>query len=210
MQIKSSISQKPTVAIGSLFRLCLLATLGSFASSCITTLDEQVEIHAESLEDSEYATTYMAVTNQYEVIENFETKYVISASYLTHEFRNAIATRHQKIFSDPAPILSEASSKTGFFITLYVANDEAADLRDQNLWSLTLKQGSQKIPPVLVKKLSRKERWRTFFPSINLWTQEYLVLFDSPATGSGEQKLLEESQQTLMISNADAQVKMTW
>ncbi|WP_132318426.1 hypothetical protein [Pseudobacteriovorax antillogorgiicola] len=191
-------------------RLSFAILLGLSLSSCLTSLDEEVEINPSIAEDIRYDDVYHEATNQYEVIENFETKYVIHATHLSADFRQAIADRHKTLFEDPTPILSEASAKTGFFISLYVANDEREDLRDQNLWNIILKEGDQSYSPVLVKKLSRKERWKAYFPAVNLWTQEYLVIFDSPAGGSSTQQLVNQSAKVLLITNPDAKVRMSW
>ena len=210
MQIKNSINLNPTAEIGLLFKIISLTSFLLLGTSCVTSLDDAVDINPSIQGDSEYVTVYKKFTNQYEVIENFETKYVINATHLTSDFRQAIASRHKKLFEDPNPILAEASSKTGFFITLYVANEDGEDLRDQDLWNIALKEGDQTLVPNLIKKLSRKERWKAYFPSVNLWTQEYLVIFDSPSAGSSSQQLLNQSPKTLIISNADAKVKMKW
>lgn len=210
MQIRNYINQRPMAVIKLLFKTALFTGLLASNSSCLSTLDDAVELNPSIQNDSSYVTTYRKYTNQYEVIENFETKFVINATHLTSDFRQAIASRHKKVFNDPAPVLAEASNKTGFFVSLYVSNDEREDLRDESLWNITLKEGGVSKGPILVKKLSKKERWKNYFPAVNLWTQEYLVLFDSPSTGSADNKLVDQEEKILHISNRDAKVKMNW
>ena len=210
MQIRNFTSRRLMAVTKLPFRAFIALAVAMSATACMTSMDEDISLNPSVENDSIYADSYLKHTNQYEVIENFETKYVISATHLTSDFRQAVATRHKKVFEDPAPILSEASSKTGFFVSLYVANDEQEDLRNQNLWNISLKEGQSSKGPILVKKLSKKERWKNYFPAINLWTQEYLILFDSPSTGSANQQLLDQEKKILLISNADAKVKMSW
>ena len=210
MLIRNSIILKVTGGIRLPFKVCVLLSQILLLTSCITSLDDGIQINTKALEDTPYQLAYEKATNQYEVIHNFESKFVIHATQLTAEFRKAIAARHKRVFIDPSPVLSDSSAKLGFFISVYAASEDKEDLRDTNLWSVILKDTSGSKNPVLIKKLSDKERWKTYFPAVNLWTNEYLVIFDSPGSTSSPQQFVEPTKTTLVISNPDAKVHMIW
>ena len=118
MPIRSFTNLNLTDVTKSLYRSILAAGLLAGLSSCVSSQEHEIELATTAYKDLNYYDSYTKYTNNYEVIKNFETRYRIHATLLSGEFRQAIAARHQKIFSESQAILSEASDKTGFFVTL--------------------------------------------------------------------------------------------
>ncbi len=210
MLTKSYINLKRMAEIRLRSKVLYLGLLGGLLTSCVSSQEHEVELALHAYDDLKYYDAYTKNTSNYEVIKNFETKFRIHATLLSGEFRQAIASRYQKIYAETQPILGEATDKTGFFVSLYVADDEQDDLRDHRLWNIFLETESGKFSPILIKKLGKKARWKTFFPAVDLWTHEYLVLFDLPNRQSNKQQLVKETSTKLVVANGAGKVLMEW
>lgn len=192
----------------SLFKLVTGVLVLVTVAACQTTNDEGVETATAIEADTDYYSSYTKATRSKTVHDEFKTRFSITSTFLTTDFRNAMAKRHLELFQESQPVLGEASDKAGFFISAHVSNEDLADLRDERLWNIFVDSPSGPIQPVLIKKLREKEQWKAFFPEVNLWTEEYLVLFDS-SFGDSE-KLVQKDAVRLMISNRHAKVSFNW
>lgn len=187
----------------------IIATAG-FLCGCLHSVEPGVSLNLDPEEDVEYRTVYEKSSDRVELIRNFETRYIIHATNLTGEFLKSFAIRYQNIYNEPQPILEEAASKSAFFVTLYAAERDFRDLADEQIWNVQLKRGDKLLKPVTVKHLPQKERWRPFFKSVNLWTREYLIVFDSPQHESQAKELVKTADVSLIFANADAKVTINW
>lgn len=178
--------------------------------ACVTSVEKDVTVHESVPEDSAYSQALDGVTAQFEVIKNFETRYEVQASALTQEFRTALGSRYEKLFNERHPLLSDASDKLAFFVSLYTMNKDVNDLTDEQLWNVQLQNGGALAKPRRIERLSKKERWQPFFPYITPWSKEYLVIFDKPDGGEPSQEFLKKSQIQLILTNADGKVSMNW
>jgi hypothetical protein len=185
----------------------LIAGLVLVLTSCVSSPDPEVGIPLDASEDTPYYTVYQKVSADYEVIDNFSTKHQVHITHLTSEFRSALAQRYESVFNEPQPLLGEASQQTGFFVSLFAANNNLIDLSDTQVWNVQLETGGQSLKPSAIKHLKPKERWMPFFPSINVWSREYLVLFDltpDQNPGSSKQGL------RLVLSSPEGSVRSEW
>lgn len=179
-------------------------------SQCVTSGEEGVTINPTVYEDDAYEDVYKKNTAQYKVITNFENRYEVYTTYLSQEFRNALGARYQRLFDERQPILEETGNKLGFFVSLYTMNKDVNDLTDQDLWNVILEENGQAKKPVVIKKLSKKERWAPFFPYITPWSKEYLILFEIPASGVPSEDFVKQSKIRLIFTNADGKVAIRW
>ena len=157
-----------------------LITLGFLSlQACLSTIDStHLQTPTPVPEDTAYFKIYTESSQQFDFIDKFETKFKIHITQLTPAFRRALAKRHEQIFLEPQPLLTEASQKLAFFVTIYSKDHNLTDISDERLWTLQLRTGSSILKPSLIKPLAPKERWVSFFPDINVWSTEYLILFD--------------------------------
>ena len=188
-----------------MFCVVLFGALG-----CVHSMEKEIEVHPRPEDDKDYFNVYNAATAHHEVISNFETKFIVQSTLLSSAFRQAFAKRYQVLYSEKEPVLTEASTRTGFFVSLYTADRELGDMRDVNLWSIQLRKGEDSLKPIKVEKLREKERWRPFFKGISPWSHEFLVIFDSPASASGNQDLVQSKETKLVLSSQDGRVTMTF
>lgn len=161
-----------------------------------------------SLEDS-YKTNYDAYTRKAEIVRNFETKMIAQMTLLGTDLRQKIASRYESVFNEAEPILAESSKQTGFFVSLFVPH-QFVDLSDSNIWKIHLTKENQTFLPVVIKKLTPKEKWRIFFPEINSWSRDFLVLFDETTPRGSEKKLLSQDPIELRISSVYGTVTARW
>jgi hypothetical protein len=177
--------------------------------SCVNTMSDSVDLNERPEDDRSYLKAYDHATRDEKVVVNFETRFTVSATYLSPEFRAAFARRFEKLFNAPQPFLEEASNKAGFFVSIFSPERDGYDLTNDQLWSIQLRTEDRAHKPILVKRLDNKSRWRPFFLDVNNWSDEYLILFDSPSV-SMDEKLVNKAQIKLLLANADARVTLAW
>ena len=171
----------------------------------------KISFPTEADRDPKYSEIYEQNTRRESGIKNFETRFKVAATQLGSQFRSALAERYQYVYNEPQPLLSEASNQAGYFVTIYVADENSGDLGNPQIWNIQLKQPSGVLKPSLVKKLRPKEMWRAFFPDISAWSQEYLILFDSPAASQpSDHKLVNQPDNTLILSGPEGQIQFHW
>lgn len=180
--------------------------------ACIHSTEAEIQLAKSPEEDGDYDKALSQATQKRIVNENFETRYDVTATYLSPQFRVAFAKRLEKVFKKGDIQLDEATQKAGFIVSLHTLIDDRSDLTNPHHWTVLLhaKNGESPIRPLVIKPLSDKERWRAFFPAIDFWSADFLVIFDSPSTDAKAANLVEKSPVKLSFSNADATVEMTW
>ena len=186
-----------------------------FIASCSHTpssgkSDVEVKLHPTPGEDSSYYELLKQDTRSTEVYDDFETKFHIHATYLSPQFRRAFDKRLTEIMKEAPFSLGEASSNTGFFVSIFAPEEKKVDLNNQNLWSISMTSKSKKYFPTVVRSLKDKERWKAFFSHVNKWSREFIIMFDVPSFTPQSPDLVAKDQLKLLFSNADASVTMTW
>ncbi len=178
--------------------------------SCIKSSEKEITLPLPVDKDAAYTQSYNKATASYEIINNFETRFTVKTTLLSSQFRQAFAGRYQSLYNESAPVLTEASQKTGFFVSVYAANEQLNDISDVNLWTIQLIKGNETLRPSKVQRLRDKDRWRPFFTDITPWSHEFLVIFDTPAPITGDQDLVYTKESRLVLSNQDGRVTITW
>lgn len=187
------------------FIVLLLNSL--FLLSCTTS--STVYINPDLREDDAYYKALDESTRTSTVYDDFENKFSIEATYLSPEFRQAFSNRLKSLYLQESPSLGEANNKAGFFVTIHSPDDEDMNISDTQLWTILLKSSSEPMSPVLVKRLSKKKRWTPFF-NVNKWTNEYLVLFDTPSISISGAEMVKERQLNLTFAHSAAKVEFVW
>ncbi len=178
--------------------------------SCVTSIEEAVEINPTAESDGAYYKVYSKYTREANVFDNFENKYNLTATVLSPEMRSSMASRYERLYKVQQGILEEASSKTGFFVSIFSPERGGLDLDDEVLWTIMVKIGETPRRPALVRRLGEKERWRPFFPEVNQWSKEFLIVFDEPLPDLATDDLVRKNSISLKIANADASVSLAW
>ena len=177
--------------------------------ACLSTIDShKLQSTIPVPRDETYNKVYQESSQQFDFVQNFETKYKVTVSHLTPNLRQAIAARYERIFQEPQPLLTEASQKTAFFVTLYAKNRELTDLTDERLWSLQLRTGTTVLKPSIIKPVKPKDRWQIFFPDINIWSNEYLVIFDQQPSSAQPDSVSAESE--FILASPEGSITTRW
>lgn len=186
------------------------ATLMTALPGCITSVENDVDVMSSPKEDHPYAEALDKATQEATVFKDFESRYRVTATYLSPEFRGAFAARMEKVYRKGEVHFEEAAQKAGFFVSIHAPDEDRIDLANSLHWTVLLASKDGPLKPVLVKRLNDKERWRAFFPSVTEWTTEYLVVFDAPSINANSPDLVEKTNVGLTFANADAQVNLVW
>jgi len=198
------------VQLTTVLLFCSSLVISSLLAGCVGGSDVEIKSAPTVTEDRDYLTVYERFTKHAKVIIDLEKRYEVTATLLSPEMRGALATRYERIFKVPQPVLDDASNKTGFFVSLFSPDSRTFDLEDEALWTVLLEAEGGKRKPTLVRRLDEKERWQTFFPSILKWTKEYLVIFDQAVPEVADPSLVKQEQVKLVFANADATVSLGW
>lgn len=189
--------------------LCYLL-LALSSTACVFSKESDVKITEPPLEDRAFDQALEKASKTRSVFSNFETRYILTAVYISPEFRTAFANRLTKVYKKADVELGEIGSKAGFLVSLQVFDDTRSDLTNPQHWTVVLNGADGPIRPLLIKPLMDKERWRAFFPFIDLWSREFLVVFDVPGIDANTPKLVEKSGVSITFANADAHVDLKW
>lgn len=191
-------------------RLLILLILSFLGSACIQSTEDHIDLHPAISDDSRYLEAYDQATVEVEVIQDFETRFIVHATILSKEFRKALGERYQELFNEVQPVLSESTENTGVFVSVFHRNEENSDLRDPNLWTIQFEKGGELLRPLKVERLREKERFQPFFRGINVWSKEYLLLFKTPPPSVVDKKLQTIETAKLILSSQDARVYFRW
>ncbi len=170
----------------------------------------KVEMLPTVEQDDSYERALRKASRSTTVTRDFETKYTIEATYLSPDFRTAFARRAERFTKNKMTILEEASNRSAFFVTIFSPDNRVDDLADQDHWTIQLVSGEKTLRPALVRRLADKDRWKNFFPGVNRWSAEYMVMFDTPSRTTDSPEMAAPSQMQVQFTNPDADVTMTW
>lgn len=198
----------------------VLSVLGPFIFSllvfaCTETLTQrqpllEVRVHDTPREDRVYRTACEGASRSAEVYRDFETKFVLHATYFSPSFRSAFDTRLNRLMGISPFSPGEESSSLAFFISVYAPESQKVDLTNPNLWSVVMQSQGQEFRPSVVRYLPEKIRWLPYFSYINKWSKEYLIIFSASSFPSPSEQLLAASSLQLRLANAEAAVMMSW
>ena len=181
-------------------------------AGCLSSIEPDVDLTPSLTEDTTYYEVLTKSTIKRTVFKNFETRAIVSATYLSPEFRAAFSERLERVFKRGDLHFDEAKDKAAFFVSVEVPglDMERADITNPYHWSVMLNGDQGPIKPILIKRIVDKERWRAFFVNVNNWSSEYLVIFDVPAVNANSPKMVVKTPVRLTIANADAQLNLSW
>ncbi|MBC7659090.1 MAG: hypothetical protein H7249_05215 [Chitinophagaceae bacterium] len=178
-------------------------------SGCLSTIDStHLQTPTPVPDDAAYTKIYDESSQKFDFIDKFVTKYKVHITQLNTTFRQALANRYEKVFFEPQPLLAEASQKTAYFVTIYSSDRHLEDMADQRIWSVQLRTGTSVLKPSAITRVQPKERWQVFFPDINIWSSEYLLLFDQAPAANQPDALNAVSE--LILASPTGSITTRW
>lgn len=192
-------------------RVICIVVIGILAvNSCVSSVEDQVRINETIADDDQYGPVYQRYSKEVNIISKFATKYRLTVTYLSDSLIGALGERYTRLYGVSEPVLSEASSKTGFFVSIFSPEDKGYDLTDSDLWKVVLTSNDEKQSPSMIKPLRAKDRWAPFFAGVSEWSREYLVIFDKKMLDPSLDEMVQKNNTKLIFSNADAIVTVQW
>ena len=180
-------------------------------TSCVSSVEPDIDLNTSAVEDQPYYSELTKATRERTIFKDFETRYIMTATYLSPEFRAAFAGRLERVYKRGEAGFQEATTKAGFFVTLNApGGDDRIDLTNVHHWTVLLESKDGPLKPVLIKRIDDKVRWRPFFPGVTHWSSEYLVIFDTPSVDANSAQMVAKTAIHLTLANADAKVSLTW
>jgi hypothetical protein len=180
-----------------------------------------VALYEKVMGSPSYERVTEAATRTREVNDGLDTRFILSATWLSEPWVSAFAEEYSNIYYlDPARrerVVSswraESEKYVRFFVALYVPGEKGNDLESLGtLWSLRLVRADEKdFEPVYIHKSSlRPEEITRFFPYSGTWYRAYEVAFPreagdpviSPRPGSPRLKLV--------LSGVEGRAVLVW
>jgi hypothetical protein len=178
---------------------------------CCVSPGASIALNDGPEDDKDYSTVLKESTRSAQIYDNFATRYHISATHLSPRFKTAFTQRLERLFTESSPSLDETGSRTGFFVSVFAPDSKVGDIDDPQLWKIFLIVDSEnRQAPSLIKRLTPKDRWVPFFPSVTTWSKDFLIVFDTPNITPNATDLVEKKPLQLLFANSDARVHMDW
>lgn len=197
-------------------RLASLLLVGSAGlatlAACTTTKgDVETAIPPEPLADDAYAPVYDKWFRKVSLVDQFQKRIDASAVLFTDDMRKAYAERWVRIRGDrEAEIEALAGGRLAVFVSVFTPEADYLDLDNRQLWSHSLQLGAQGASPVAIKRLFSKSAFSPFFPFVNRWTSDYLVLFDASSSSLQGAGLVNAPSASFHMRSALASLEFTW
>lgn len=152
----------------------------------VSTLYEKV------LGSPTYAETTMAYTRTKEVHDGLDTRFILSATWLSPDWVRSFSEEYSNIYYLDAKRKEkvigewkgESEQHIRFFVALFIPDERGNDLeKPGTLWSLRLVRADEKdFEPVYIRKSDlRPEEISRFFPYSGTWYRAYEVAFAKEA-----------------------------
>lgn len=183
--------------------------LGFTVSGCWSTADFG---HVSTPLAAEADDSYWDVIEQWhrkaEWYGDLEEHSSVRAVFLNEEVRSAYLKRFEEVRGERLEVFSQdESSHMAILVSLYSAQSAFTNLADARQWSLFVSLGGGAVRPFQVREVYEKALLQAFFPFINSWSREFLVVFD-PAGGSASETA-EPLPNTLVLDAKSTQVSFS-
>lgn len=207
----------PEASRNALRRACAIGAAVLLLAGCGARAGTQYEKDAGS---PGYARTTEKHTRTKEVRDGLDTRFIVSATWLSMEWVRAFSGEYADIYyldsarkeKVTAQWKAESESHVRFFVALFTPDDRENDLdKSGTLWSLRLVRGDGKdFEPVYVRKSGlRTEEIARFFPYSGTWYRAYEAAFPKEAAGGNHSQegapLLK-----LVLSGVQGRAVLVW
>jgi hypothetical protein len=167
-----------------------------------------------------YADTTDALTRTKEVHEGLDTRFILSATWLSAAWVRAFSEEYANIYyldqarrdQVTARWKGESDRYARFFVALFVPDEKGNDLeKPDTLWSLHLVRSDEKeFAPVYVRKAGlRPEEISRFFPYSGTWYRAYEVAFPKEG-GEGPPPRAGEPRLKLVLTGVQGRAVLSW
>lgn len=179
-------------------------------------------VYEKAIGSPTYEGTTEALTRKKEVRDGLDTRFIVSAAWLSPEWAQAFSREYAKIYDlDTARKEQVAARWKGesekyerFLVALFTPDDRHNDLeKPGTTWSLRLIGRDEKdYAPVYVRRTDlRPEEVARFFPFVGPWSRAYEVAF--PKEGAEEVAVREKGaapRRRLVLTGVQGRAVLAW
>ena len=168
-----------------------------------------------------YGRVTESATRTREVNDGLETRFILSATWLSGPWVKAFAEEYSNIYYLDAArreqVITrwrgESEKYVRFFVALYVPDEKGNDLeKPETLWSLRVVRADEKdFEPVYIRKSSlRPEEISRFFPYSGTWYRAYEVAFPREAGEPAASPRAGSPRLKLVLSGVEGRAVLAW
>ena len=174
-------------------------------ASCTHLQQSTVDFFESPEGDQSYAKVYKENTRESKVFKDLETELFLHITYISPTFEEALKTRGERILSKAKPLPIKNVNKRVFFVSAFSPNEENIDFKTDNLLDIHLKVAGSKLFPEEIIELEEKKKWKLFFPYINQWTREFIIVFNKE-----QENPLPPGSIHFNLSNGNSLISLKW
>lgn len=208
---------EPSSRRGARGRAAVILAVAFLSAGCGTRVGA---LYEKVLGSPSYSRTTEAHTRTKEVRDGLETRFILSATWLSAEWIRSFEEEYANIYYLDAArkerVLAqwkgESSAHVRFFVALFTPDEAANDLEKAGtLWSLRLVgPGEKDYEPVYLRKSSlRSEEISRFFPYSGTWYRAYEVAFPKAAE-HGTPARAGAPRLKLVLSGVQGRAVLAW
>ena len=180
-----------------------------------------VALYEKVMGSPSYGRVTESATRTREVHDGLETRFILSATWLSKTWVSAFAEEYSNIYYLDAArrerVVShwrgESERYVRLFVALYVPEEKGNDLEAPGtLWSLRLVRADEKdFEPVYIRKSSlRPEEISRFFPYSGTWYRAYEVAFPKEAGEAPAPPTAGQPRFKLVLSGVQGRAVLAW
>ena len=180
-----------------------------------------VSLYEKVMGSPSYERVTQSVTRTREVHDGLDTRFILSATWLSTPWVSSFAEEYSNIYYLDAARREQMISRwrgesekyVRFFVALYVPEENGNDLeKPGTLWSLRLVRADEKdFEPVYIRKSSlRPEEIIRFFPYSGTWCRAYEVAFPKEAGEPVGSPRAGTPRLKLVLSGVEGRAVLAW
>jgi hypothetical protein len=180
-----------------------------------------VSLYEKVMGSPSYGRVTQAATRTREVHDGLDTRFILSATWLSDAWITAFAEEYSNIYyldaSRRERVISEWREESEryvrFFVALYVPDEKGNDLeKPDSIWSLRLVRSDEKdFRPIYIRKSSlRPEEISRFFPYSGTWYRAYEVAFPKEAENQESPPKAGEPRLKLVLAGVLGRAVLSW
>jgi hypothetical protein len=196
----------------------VLLALAALAAGCGP---RSVALYEKVMGSPSYGRVTESATRTREVHDGLDTRFILSATWLSGPWVSAFAEEYSNIYYLDAArrerVIShwrgESEKYVRFFVALYVPEEKGNDLeKPGTLWSLRLVRADEvDFEPVYISKSSlRPEEISRFFPYSGTWYRAYEVAFPLEAGEPAASPRPGSPRLKLVLSGVEGRAVLAW
>ena len=202
-------------------RMSLAAAVLALAAVAAGCGPRSATLYEKVMGSPSYGRVTESLTRTREVQDGLNTRFILSATWLSGTWVSAFAEEYSNIYYLDAArreqVISrwrgESEKYVRFFVALYVPEEKGNDLeKPGTLWSLRLVRADEKdFEPVYIRNSTlRPEEISRFFPYSGTWYRTYEVAFPLEAGETAGSPRAGSPSLKLVLSGVEGRAVLAW